>query len=87
MIVSELVTNVIRHASGNPTVRLIRDRSLTIEVSDEAATSPHLRHARAQDENGRGLLIIAALARRWGTRYTPNGKIIWVEEALGDDDA
>ncbi len=87
MIVSELVTNVIRHASGNPTVRLIRDRSLTIEVSDEAATSPHLRHARAQDENGRGLLIIAALARRWGTRYTPNGKIIWVEEALDEDDA
>ncbi|MER7661573.1 SpoIIE family protein phosphatase [Streptomyces sp. NPDC096193] len=87
MIVSELVTNVIRHASGNPTVRLIRDRSLTIEVSDEAATAPHLRHARAQDENGRGLLIIAALARRWGTRYTPHGKIIWVEEALDEDEA
>ncbi|MFF2190659.1 SpoIIE family protein phosphatase [Streptomyces sp. NPDC058155] len=82
MVVSELVTNVIRHASGNPTVRLIRDRCLTIEVSDTATTAPHLRHARAQDEDGRGLLIVAALARRWGTRYTLNGKIIWVELSL-----
>ncbi|MFC8263958.1 SpoIIE family protein phosphatase [Streptomyces sp. NPDC057291] len=85
MVVSELVTNVIRHASGNPTVRLIRDRALTIEVSDESNTAPHLRHARAQDEDGRGLLIIAALARRWGTRYMPSGKIIWVEESLTND--
>lgn len=82
MIVSELVTNVIRHTGGAPTVRLIRDRALTIEVADEATTSPHLRHARAQDENGRGLFIIATLAQRWGTRYTPYGKVVWVEEAI-----
>ncbi|MFH8735709.1 SpoIIE family protein phosphatase [Streptomyces sp. NPDC017964] len=82
LVVSELVTNVIRHTSGIPTVRLIRDRTLTVEVSDEAATSPHLRHARAQDEDGRGLLIVASLAQRWGTRYRSNGKIIWVEESL-----
>lgn len=61
LVVSELVTNVIRHASGPITLRLLRDRSLTVEVSDEATTAPHLRHARIQDENGRGLFIIAAL--------------------------
>ncbi|MFE7751130.1 SpoIIE family protein phosphatase [Streptomyces sp. NPDC057428] len=87
MVVSELVTNVIRHASGNPTVRLIRDRSLTIEISDEASTAPHLRHARVQDEDGRGLMIVAALPRRWGTRYTPHGKVIWVEESLDEEAA
>ncbi|MFE5021749.1 SpoIIE family protein phosphatase [Streptomyces sp. NPDC056656] len=86
LVVSELVTNVIRHTSGIPTVRLIRDRALTVEVSDEATTSPHLRHARALDEDGRGLLIVASLAQRWGTRYTSNGKIIWVEESLVEDE-
>ncbi|MFD8418721.1 SpoIIE family protein phosphatase [Streptomyces sp. NPDC059466] len=82
MVASELVTNVIRHATGSPTVRLIRDRSLTLEVSDEATTAPHLRHARIQDEEGRGLLIVAALTDRWGTRYTEDGKTVWTEEPL-----
>jgi len=68
VVVSELVTNVLTHAKGDPRIRLIRDDRLTVEVSDDASTSPHLRHARAQDENGRGLLIAATLARRWGTR-------------------
>ncbi|MEV5385316.1 SpoIIE family protein phosphatase [Streptomyces sp. NPDC052721] len=81
-IVSELVTNVLRHASGEPCVRLIKDGGLTVEVSDHSATAPHLRHARAQDENGRGLLIAAALARRWGTRYSGDGKTIWVEQDM-----
>lgn len=82
MVVSELVTNVIRHTNGTATVRLIRDRSLTVEVSDEAPTAPHLRHARVQDEDGRGLLIVAALSDRWGTRYTEDGKTVWTEESL-----
>ncbi|MFH7341103.1 SpoIIE family protein phosphatase [Streptomyces sp. KHY 26] len=81
-IVSELVTNVLRHASGAPQVRLIKDSGLTVEVSDRSATAPHLRHARTQEENGRGLFIAAALARRWGTRYTSDGKCIWVEQDL-----
>lgn len=82
MVVSELVTNVIRHATGTATVRLIRDQALTLEVSDEATTAPHLRHARIQDEDGRGLLIVAALTDRWGTRYTEEGKTVWTEEPL-----
>lgn len=81
-VASELVTNVIRHAGGAATVRLIRDQSLTLEVSDEASTAPHLRHARIQDEDGRGLLIVAALTDRWGTRYTEEGKTVWTEEPL-----
>ncbi|GAA2659046.1 ATP-binding protein [Streptomyces vastus] len=32
------------------------------------------------DESGRGLLLIAALADRWGTEpYPPSGKIVWAE--------
>lgn len=82
LIVSELVTNAIRHAAGPVRLRLIRDRTLTCEVSDASSTSPRLRHARTTDEGGRGLLIIAQLARRWGTRYTSGGKIIWTEQAF-----
>jgi hypothetical protein len=81
-VVGELVTNVLNHTGGNPRVRLIRGEHLTVEVSDDSTTSPHLRHARAQDENGRGLLIAATLASRWGTRYGEEGKRIRVEQDL-----
>ncbi|MFF9808152.1 sodium/proline symporter PutP [Streptomyces coeruleorubidus] len=87
LIVSELVTNAIRHATGPVRLRLIRDRSLMCEVSDASSTSPRLRHARTTDEGGRGLLIVAQLAQRWGTRYTTTGKIIWTEQVIPADTA
>ncbi|MFE9256554.1 sodium/proline symporter PutP [Streptomyces sp. NPDC006879] len=82
LIVSELVTNAIRHAAGLLSLRLIRDRDLICEVSDGSNTSPRLRHARTTDEGGRGLLIVAQLAQRWGTRYTATGKTIWTEQVI-----
>ncbi|WP_306188899.1 sodium/proline symporter PutP [Streptomyces sp. MK5] len=85
LIVSELVTNAIRHAAGPVCLRLIRDRGLICEVSDASSTSPRLRHARTTDEGGRGLLIVAQMARRWGTRYTKTGKIIWAEQVIAAD--
>ncbi|WP_411977353.1 SpoIIE family protein phosphatase [Streptomyces decoyicus] len=85
LIVSELVTNAIRHGSGPITLRLIRQDALICEVSDASSTSPRLRHARTTDEGGRGLFIVAQLTRRWGTRYTPIGKIIWTEQSMPSD--
>ncbi|MFI8823863.1 amino acid permease [Streptomyces sp. NPDC053431] len=87
LVVSELVTNVIRYAAGPVRLRLIRDRTLICEVSDTGHTSPHLRHAATDEEGGRGLFIIAQLTQRWGTRFTPTGKTIWVEQAIpsGED--
>ncbi|MER6028475.1 amino acid permease [Streptomyces sp. NPDC001851] len=82
LIVSELVTNAIRYAGGPIQVRLIRDRTLTCEVSDTGHTSPNLRHAASDDEGGRGLFIIAQMTHHWGTRYTPTGKTIWTEQDL-----
>ncbi len=87
LIVSELVTNAIRHATGPITLRLIRDDALICEVSDASNTSPRLRHARTTDEGGRGLLIVAQLTRRWGTRYTSTGKIIWAEQDPSSDES
>lgn len=63
-------------------IRLLRGRDLICEVSDGSSTSPHLRRAAITDEGGRGLFLVAQFARRWGTRYTSYGKVIWAETAL-----
>lgn len=87
LLISELATNAIRHAAGPVQVRLLRDRVLICEVSDGSSTSPHLRQATATDEGGRGLFLVAQLAQRWGTRYTPRGKVIWAEQSLSPTSA
>ncbi|MFG2602323.1 SpoIIE family protein phosphatase [Streptomyces sp. NPDC048514] len=79
LVVSELVTNGIRYATGPVMLRLIRDRSLLCEISDNAHTAPHLRRARRDDEGGRGLFLVAQMSQRWGARYTSTGKTIWAE--------
>lgn len=82
LVVSELVTNAIRHASGPVRLRLILEQSLICEVFDGGATAPHLRHPKTTDEGGRGLLLISQFTQRWGTRYLPEGKVIWAEQSL-----
>ncbi|MEU9789607.1 SpoIIE family protein phosphatase [Streptomyces sparsogenes] len=82
LIVSELVTNAMRHATAPIRLRLIHDRTLICEVSDGSNTAPHLRRARVFDEGGRGLLLVAQLSRRWGSRHSTTGKTIWAEQAL-----
>ncbi|MFF8726844.1 SpoIIE family protein phosphatase [Streptomyces sp. NPDC015171] len=82
LILSELVTNAIRYGRGPIGVRLLRERTLICEVSDRSTTSPHLRYAASTDEGGRGLFLVAQLSERWGTRYTPHGKVIWAEQPL-----
>lgn len=82
LVVTELVTNALRHASPPVTLRLIRTDTLVCEVADGSSTAPHMRLPRLLDEGGRGLYIVGRLARRWGTRYSDTGKTIWVEQDL-----
>ncbi|MER6922423.1 ATP-binding protein, partial [Streptomyces spiralis] len=83
LVVSELVTNAIRYATGPIRLQLIKESALICEVSDGSSIAPHLRRARPSDEGGRGLFLVAQLTRRWGTRYTRAGKTIWAEQPIG----
>ncbi|MET7287052.1 SpoIIE family protein phosphatase [Streptomyces sp. NPDC005573] len=82
LIVSELVTNAVRYAGGPVGLRLICEDVLVCEVTDPSNTQPRLRRAGWTDEGGRGLFLVAQLATRWGSRYSPRGKTIWVEQSL-----
>ncbi|MEU2068007.1 ATP-binding SpoIIE family protein phosphatase [Streptomyces anulatus] len=82
LVVSELVTNAIRYGKSPVQLRLILQATLTCEVSDASSTAPHMRRARIFDEGGRGLLLVAQLTERWGTRHNREGKVIWAEQAL-----
>ncbi len=86
LLVSELVTNSLRHATGPIGVRLVRpahlDGVLLVEVSDPLPDPPRERVARPEDESGRGLQLVAHSSRRWGTRPDDAGKTVWFELAL-----
>ncbi|WP_432117193.1 ATP-binding protein [Streptomyces sp. bgisy032] len=82
---SELVTNVIRHVGeGVPvTVRVWCDGcgGTRLEVSDPDARARPVPRATvsADEESGRGLALMDALALRWGVAHGPTGKTVWCE--------
>ncbi|MEU6318313.1 ATP-binding protein [Streptomyces sp. NPDC047009] len=82
LIVSELVTNAVRHASGPIGLCLKRHKVLTCEVSDTEAYAPRPRRASPVDENGRGLGLVAQMSRSWGSRLESGGKVVWAEQDL-----
>lgn len=92
LLVSELVTNSLRYASGPIGVRLVRPNpasespaksaALLVEVSDPLPDPPRERVAESGDEGGRGLHLVAVSAQRWGTRRGKSGKTVWFELAV-----
>lgn len=80
-IASELVGNAIRHGDGELSLRLeLRRQLLTVAVADESPVPPRLTpvDADGQREGGHGMVIVAALARTWGsTPTTTGGKVVW----------
>ncbi|MEV6021553.1 SpoIIE family protein phosphatase [Streptomyces sp. NPDC052036] len=83
LMVSELVTNAVRHAHGRRVeLRLVRGDTLLCEVDDDDHNLPTLLHAGPGDEFGRGLRVVSTLAREWGTSRTSAGKTTWFELTL-----
>jgi len=79
LLASELVTNAVRYAQGKIGLRLVLEHGLVIEVLDDSAALPRLRHPDDSDERGRGLQVVSQLAQRWGARRALSGKIVWCE--------
>lgn len=87
LLVSELVTNALRHGHGEIRLRLLLDRTLVCEVWDADLAQPRRRRARDTDEGGRGLQLVQLLSAGWGSRRTPRGKTVWFELALPDGES
>lgn len=84
LLVSETVTNAVRHGGGTITLVVRWSRTLVrVEVHDEADTTPVVRPAPTGDaEGGRGLHLIEVLSTRWGVQPDPPGKTVWFELAV-----
>ncbi|MGJ5755805.1 serine phosphatase RsbU (regulator of sigma subunit) [Streptomyces puniciscabiei] len=82
LLISELVTNAVRFATGPITVRLIRaGHGVLCEVGDTGSGRPRLRPVGLLDDGGRGLHVVHRLTTRWGVRWTDTGKVVWAEVA------
>lgn len=83
LVVTELVANAIEHAeSGCQLVVTHFDEGVRIEVRDAGRGTPEPRPIDVTAEDGRGLLIVAALSTAWGIEDAGHGKTVWVELAL-----
>lgn len=87
LVVSELVTNAVVNARSQATVRLrLRPDHLLVEVEDEDSRLPVLQQHNEWDAlGGRGLILVDAMAARWGSRPGPFGKLVWAELTLAPD--
>ncbi|MEU5986202.1 SpoIIE family protein phosphatase [Streptomyces sp. NPDC047434] len=85
VLTSELVTNAVVHAGTSADVLCLRsDDGVRVEVADryperEIPVQGGRTVAHPDRENGRGLLLCAALATRWGVEYTPTQKHVWFQ--------
>jgi anti-sigma regulatory factor (Ser/Thr protein kinase) len=84
LVVSEAVTNALRHGSGPIELCVaLGDGRIRLEVSDEGTELPRRRPAAGDElgEGGRGLYLLDALTTGWGTESKRDGpgKVVWME--------
>jgi anti-sigma regulatory factor (Ser/Thr protein kinase) len=82
LLVSELVTNAVRHARGTYAIALDLETDgtwLRIEVQDADPRFPQPRTPGRFDESGFGFVLVDAMADKWGVRQTATGKAVWAE--------
>ncbi|MGW3118537.1 ATP-binding protein [Streptomyces sp. NPDC001107] len=87
LVVSELVTNAVRHGQGKPVGLRVTNSAheLRIEVTDGSPTPARLHEAGEAAENGRGLLLVSAVSKEWGV--SPDGTMTWCSLAIPEGGA
>ncbi|MES9587625.1 ATP-binding protein [Streptomyces sp. NPDC007076] len=88
LLASELSTNAVIHAKGTGDYFELalrrRGGTLALEVSDSYQwRMPELRTPTLDDLSGRGLVIVDAVAAKWGVRPRDPGKTVWVHLTIG----
>jgi hypothetical protein len=82
IIASELATNAVRHAQSPFRVSLTRAGSaIRIAVRDASFAAPEHRTWDHSVAGGRGVRLVAALSRAWGSDSETDGKTVWAELA------
>lgn len=81
LLASELVTNALVHTERGAVFDavLTSEQRLRIEVQDGASRLPGRRTQTEYATNGRGLLLVEALADDWGVQLRGDGKVTWFE--------
>lgn len=80
LVLSELVSNAVRHATGEG-MRITAHRLPTgrvhLAVLDRDPTRPQIRPPTPDGVSGRGLLLVEAMSFAWGVDMLPGGKRVW----------
>ncbi|MFA1550560.1 ATP-binding protein [Actinomadura chokoriensis] len=81
LITSELGTNAVTHGAGERMMLLLTGdgERVRVEVTDGGGGDPGLREPGFDDEGGRGLLIVSAVAERWGVERGEAETRVWAE--------
>jgi anti-sigma regulatory factor (Ser/Thr protein kinase) len=78
LMLSELATNAVKHAHSDFKVSIDDSGGeIRVEVRDTGRGQPVLRSPTPIEPSGRGLRIVEALSRAWGTVDSPHGKTVW----------
>jgi|1185.fasta_scaffold790519_2 anti-sigma regulatory factor (Ser/Thr protein kinase) len=78
LVITELVDNVVQHTADGGELCLRREEdTVWIEVYDRSRIFPQLQRHDPRRPGGRGLLLVAALTKTWGSRPTEQGKLVW----------
>jgi anti-sigma regulatory factor (Ser/Thr protein kinase) len=80
LLITELATNALLHARSpfSVSVDAARDH-VTLGVSDDSPSVPRVSDPDPDDVGGRGLVLVAALALRWGVEPVAGGKRVWFD--------